>query len=330
MKQIELGPISADHAVWLATQGKEGKQAVFEDIDLSNLFFMGDWQQSVFRNCNMSRCIMEHIVLNHAVFDAVRAEKLSAVGASFRSASFFGCDFEGCNFEVAAMQSVRAGHSRFYDCNFRSVDADNAMLNGCQMQMSAFQGSILNNVSLVNAYLAQCNFGYCQMGNADLHMADLSRATLLNAILEGADLSEAKLSSANLLNTDLSGCKGIMSATQWLQDNLVRTDEGYVAYKQIGHNATSYDPPAYWDISPGSFLEEVPDYNRTVDCGCGVNVATRQWCRKSFFKGQLWQVTILFDDLADVVVPYGTDGKFRARRVRLDHVVEDINERDTV
>jgi len=52
-------------------------------------------------------------------------------------------------------------------------------------------------------------------------------------------------------------------------------------------------------------------------------VGTRQWCDANHTTADLWRVLIEWRDLADVVVPYGTDGKFRAARVRLiERVVE--------
>jgi hypothetical protein len=61
-------------------------------------------------------------------------------------------------------------------------------------------------------------------------------------------------------------------------------------------------------------------------CGCGVNVATQDWCERHYpdGKGRLWKCLIRWPWLAGVVVPYSTDGKIRASRVELLEVVKDV------
>jgi hypothetical protein len=107
-----------------------------------------------------------------------------------------------------------------------------------------------------------------------------------------------------------------MTAKSYLSQ--FKTDKsGIIVYKAIGN--TYQSPPEYWDIKPDSFLEEVVNPVRTVDCGSGVNFATLDWVKKQFEDRDttIWMCRILWEDLADVVVPYNTDGKARCARLQL-------------
>jgi len=150
---------------------------------------------------------------------------------------------------------------------------------------------------------------------ADLYGADLSRADLCRADLCRADLCRADLSGANL-----SGCTGLLVAADWLTEHCETDAAGIICYKRIGK--TLYATPDRWDIEPGAVLTEVVNPLPTLDCACGVNVGTREWCERNYPRAALWRCRIAWIDLADVVVPYNTDGKFRAGRVTLLEVCE--------
>jgi len=70
-------------------------------------------------------------------------------------------------------------------------------------------------------------------------------------------------------------------------------------------------------------ISEVVNPSPTCDCACGVNVATREWCDINYTSAALWRCRIEWIDLADVVVPYNTDGKFRAGRVTVLELIEE-------
>ena len=151
--------------------------------------------------------------------------------------------------------------------------------------------------------------------SGDLSGADLSAAGLRAADLRGADLSGADLSDADLSDADLSGVKGLLDPVDWLKTNFETDAEGIIVYKRIGE--TEFDAPSHWTIEPGAYLTEVVNPTRTVECACGVNFGTRDWCRWHYKTATLWRCRIEWWDLAGVVVPYNTDGKARCARLRL-------------
>ena len=143
---------------------------------------------------------------------------------------------------------------------------------------------------------------------ADLRCADLSNADLSNADLRCADLS----------NADLSGTQGVLDAIDYISENFERTDDGYIVYKTFGSN---YKSPGRWRLEKGEVITESCNYDRTCDCGCGINVATLEWVRKHS-RGKIYKLLIKYEWLAGVVVPYMTDGKIRTSRAQIIGVVD--------
>ena len=149
-------------------------------------------------------------------------------------------------------------------------------------------------------------------------------ANLSGANLSGADLRRANLPGADLWRANLSGAGGLLNPIEYIRENFeVLTDDngvviGFYAYKSFGLH---YPVADKWVIEPGSIIEEVVNPNRTDDCGCGVNVATKGWVQKKSRGSDFWKVLISGLDMLSVVVPYNTDGKIRVGRCQLIKIV---------
>lgn len=155
------------------------------------------------------------------------------------------------------------------------------------------------------------------LSKADLSKANLSWDNLSGADLNGANLSGADLSWANLSGTSLSQSKGIMPASSYLSQ-FDRDALGILVYRaQVG----IYSTPEGWSFQPGNFLTETPNPCRTCDCGCGVSFATLAWVREHYATQSIWKCRVRFEDLADVVVPFATDGKARCARLELIELI---------
>ena len=94
--------------------------------------------------------------------------------------------------------------------------------------------------------------------------------------------------------------------------NFERTADGYRVYKSFG---SEYPTPDRWLVAPGSVITEVVNPDRGTDCGCGINVATRNW--DHFQSDKIWECLIRYEWLMGVVVPFHTDGKIRTARLEL-------------
>ena len=139
----------------------------------------------------------------------------------------------------------------------------------------------------------------------------------IRAYLSYADLRYAHLSGAHLYGADLSGATGLLSAINFMKSHFERTENGYIAYKTFGGQ---YKPPKAWKIESGAIITENVNFNRTQECGSGINVAPLEWVKKNY-TGDIWKVLIRWEWLPGVCVPYNTDGKIRCEKVELIGVV---------
>ena len=218
--------------------------------------------------------------------------------------------------------------TEIFDYDLRGANLSEANLSGADLSRADLSGADLSGANLSEADLSRADLSGANLYEADLRGADLSEANLSGADLRGADLSGADLSRADLSGADLSradlsgadlsGVLGLLESCAYIDAHFEKTDKGYIAYKTFGSFNT---PPAYWTIEPDSIICENVNFNRTEECGCGVNVGTLEWVKENT-TGQIWKVLIEWPWLAGVVVPYSTDGKIRCERVRLLEKIE--------
>ena len=161
------------------------------------------------------------------------------------------------------------------------------------------------------------------LSGANLSGANLSVANLSGANLSAANLSGTNLSAANLSGTNLSGVFGLINSKEFLSQ-FKKTKEGCIVFKTFGDTYTS---PTTWEISPLSEISEAVNPLPTVDCACGINVATINWVLDNYPKSVVYECLIKFEDLIDCVVPYNTKGKFRAGRVT---ILRALTEQDVI
>lgn len=139
------------------------------------------------------------------------------------------------------------------------------------------------------------------------------------ANLSGVDLSDINLRGRNLNFINLSGVTGLINPIDYLAEHFERTDEGYIVYKCFNG---FYRAPERWEIVDGEIIEEEVNYNRTNDCGCGINVAPLEWVKNHYRDEEIYKLLIKWAWLPGVVVPYNTDGKIRCARAQIIGKVE--------
>lgn len=231
--------------------------------------------------------------------------------------------------EKADLSCVDLRDANLYRVNLYCANLSGANLNYVNLCDADLRGTNLCMTNLRRANLSGANLYMADLCNANLRDANLRCAHLCKANLYGANLYGANLSSANLRDVNLcmanlsdanlSGANGLLSAVNFMEAHFERTENGYIAYKTFGGQ---YTPPEKWKIEPGSVIEEIVNFDRCNDCGCGINVAPIQWVKNSYYKGDVWKVLIRWEWLAGVCVPYNTDGKIRCERVELIEIVK--------
>jgi len=98
----------------------------------------------------------------------------------------------------------------------------------------------------------------------------------------------------------------LLDPAAWLQENFEFAADGIICYKA---ESPEYDAP--WEYKPGAWLSEVANPDRSTECGCGINVATLEWCRKNYPDETVWKCLIPWHAAPGIIVPFNTNGKFR-------------------
>ena len=216
----------------------------------------------------------------------------------------------------ANLRGANLSDADLSDANLRGANLRGANLRGANLSGANLSGANLSGANLRGADLSDANLRGANLSDADLSDANLSDAALSGADLRGANLSGANLRGANLRGANLSGAKGLLRSAEYLaQFEKHKNGKGIVVFKAFGD--THYQPSKNWKIKRGAVLSENVNPTKTQECGCGVNFGTQKYIQEHFGKSAHWRCLIEWIDLADVVVPFGTDGKARCARLKL-------------
>lgn len=232
--------------------------------------------------------------------------------ADLRGANLNGADLGGANLGCANLSDTDLRYTDLSDADLRYADLRCTNLSGANLRRTDLRCADLRCADLSGANLSGARLGNADLSDANLRGANLRYANLSDANLSDADLSGADLSYADLNGANLSGTKGLLNPIDYIMKNFEKTEDGILVYKSFGEN---YINPN-WKIKEGSIIEEVINPLPTVDCGCGINVATKEYVKHNCYK-QIWQCLIRWEWLAGVVVPYYTDGTIRASKIQL-------------
>jgi len=251
------------------------------------------------------------------------AEWVESNGESGEFADFSGEDLRGVDLRYANLQGANLQDANLPLADFHNADLRRADFSRANLECANFVDADLRLVRFTGANLVYANFCRSNLGIANLCNANLREANFCDANLNKAEVRFADLTGANVImsdlrETNLSGAVGIPNAIDWICENFESTADGVICYKSF---ASIYQPNPTWEIRPGSVLAENVNPNPTEDCGCGINVATLEWVCSDDKLKQIWKCLIRWPWLAGVVVPYRTNGKFRAARVELIETV---------
>ena len=239
-----------------------------------------------------------------------------------------GSDLSGSNLSGSNLRRSDLSDSNLSGSNLSGSDLSDSNLSGSNLSHSDLSGSDLRYSDLRYSDLSGSDLSDSDLSDSDLSHSDLSgsnlsgsnlrRSDLHGSNLSGSNLSGSDLSDSNLSDSNLSGSTGLLDASQWIAENLTRCRGGVYAYKSFGAH---YEPPADWRQEPGAEISETVNLLPTLDCACGVNVATLDWVRNNSNDAPIWKVLVRWEWMAGGVIPYNTDGKFRVPRAKLIEIV---------
>jgi hypothetical protein len=202
-------------------------------------------------------------------------------------------------------------------------------------------GAYLSGADLYGAYLYGADLTGADLTGADLYGANLYRADLTGAYLTGAyltganlyraDLTGAYLTGANLYRADLTeaaltGAKGhIPERTTALAalPYMTGVSAGCIAaFKLVNHKGEGHVNGGI-KYPVGEVVEE-PNANCDpgTQYGAGLNIADLPWVLREYVEGD--RVLLVEHRPEDIAaIPYGTDGKYRVKRLK---VLRDITD----
>ena len=246
--------------------------------------------------------------LSNADLSDANLSGANLIDANLSGANLSNADLSGANLSNADLRYADLSGANLIDANLSGANLIGANLSGANLIDANLSGANLIDANLIGANLIDAN----------LIDANLSNANLINANLINADLSNANLRYADLRGADLSGSQGLLDAINYMEANFERTDEGYIVYKIFNENCSE---PEAWKIEPGEIIEETVNCDRTIEYGCGSNVAPLELVEK-YGCNQPYKLLIRWEWLPGVVVPYNTDGKIRCSKAQILEAVE--------
>jgi uncharacterized protein YjbI with pentapeptide repeats len=237
------------------------------------------------------------------------------IGANLSGANLSWANLSGANLSGANLSGADLSGADMRGANLSEANLRGANLSGADLRVANLSWADLSGADLSGANMRWANLRGADLRWANLRGANLRGADLREADLSEADLSGANLRGANLSGANLSGASGIENPCDILSREFVFNRGRLTCYKAIG--VTSYLAPGDWIISPDAKIEEVANWNRADECGCGVNFGTLKFVADNYPGQPVWKCEISGLDLAGIVVPLNFDGKARCSRLRL-------------
>jgi len=172
--------------------------------------------------------------------------------------------------------------------NFQDQNLVYLMLADCDLTGVIFTGSDLCGASFINCILTDANFKCANMRLVSF---------------ENCKMQNCKFDHATMTGTKFENCEGIPTQYEWIETNLERTENGWIAYAKSVKDK-------------GALLEATLNTNRQDKFGCGVTVYSEPPKSPTCHK-------VLIPFASGICVPYNTKSRFRVERCIL---LEKVNE----
>jgi len=265
-------------------------------------------------------------VLSYADLSSANLRSADLSSANLRSADLSSANLSFVNLSSADLRSANLRSADLSSANLRYADLSSADLRSANLRSADLSSANLSFVNLSSANLSFVNLSFVNLSSADLRSANLRSANLRSADLSSANLrsanlSYADLSSANLSCADLSSAKNLINKYKEFIKSFKFNKKGLIVYKGIGK--TQYPLNKSWEIKEGAYLQENVNFNKTDNCGCGVNFGTIDFIKSKYPNSVIWECLIEFEDMCEIVVPYNTDGKARCGRLKLVKIIKE-------
>ena len=200
-KKIDMDTVISmikDHHLWLSSDGKKGKQAVFTGYDLSGLdsdYAKAGYIVPPFWEQALSNIDLSYSNLSGLYFRDVDLSSANFQGASLRNAKFyqvmlFDADFSGADISETNIEESFLIRANLTKANLSKADVNNSRLEDANLQDANCQNT---------------NFRHTKLQGANLYGADFRGANFLGATIEENQLTHIRFAENvefSLVGTD--------------------------------------------------------------------------------------------------------------------------------
>ena len=140
------------HEKWLASGGKEGERADFQNADLKNARLEG---------VNLEKANLSDARLNGAFLNFANLKEASLERADLRFVRAMNAVFDGASLRYADFRGASLTSSTFKDARLASANFENAYLGHAN-----FAGATLWDANFAHAHIGGCHFREASIGGA--------------------------------------------------------------------------------------------------------------------------------------------------------------------
>lgn len=203
----EFSDVLQAHALWVETEGREGKRAHLRGMDLRNVSLKAvvlaeanlrgadlsgadltgadlrgadlaeaDVRRALLRQTKLSGTVFARALLCEATIDQTECVSADFSGADMRQVKIAQVNGFGANFREVNFQGATITDATFTEANYRSSHLENALLSRVDFTHSDFRGARLDNASLKDCTLYQSQFRDACLEGVDLSGSDFTSA----------------------------------------------------------------------------------------------------------------------------------------------------------
>lgn len=246
--------------------------------------------------------------------------------------------------DVLSTDLIRANIVTATDLTIKNCQFSSIEIAHMEFWTTMVSDTVIHNTTIIDGCIESCKFINTCFDNALFHEVKFNNCEFINCafnctiytfpesfngcIFTHCSFSDRFDSTPFAKNNNIfSQCPALFSQSDFLKKYFQRNEDntGYIVYKIFDY---IFSPCKEWNICRDSIIEENCDMNRFKACSYGINVATLSWAMRhasspySEKSIPIWKCEINDDWLADVCVPYESNGKIRCGKLKLLDIVD--------
>lgn len=200
--------IFSDHAVWLASAGKQGRRANLRGYDLRGYDFTGvnlseaslrgadlsgsTFFNAVMRGADLAEAVLDNANFRHANLEGATLSRARAGGAYFEDANMAGANLQSASFNESVLSRANLHAANLRDVRMQRANLTHAVMTEANMRGGDFTDSLFESANLANAEAKDAVFDHARFLNAFLQNAQFKGATFSGVNFAEADFAIAQ------------------------------------------------------------------------------------------------------------------------------------------